>query len=132
MFAPNTRAASTAESAFDGTWWVTVNAPDYKNPDGKVSLAWMKHFPAKVKNGVLHGELGTRHAPDWYVLDGKIEANGAANLRANGITSDPEHAEHHVRFGTPWEYQVNAHFNGRRGTGNSVGPRPRIFTFTKE
>jgi hypothetical protein len=48
MLAPNTRAASTADTTSDGTWWVTVNAPDYKNPDGKVSLAWMKHFPAKV------------------------------------------------------------------------------------
>ena len=57
LFAPNTRAASTL-TAFDGTWSVTINAHEYKNADGTVSLAWVRHFPAKVKNGILHGEAG--------------------------------------------------------------------------
>jgi hypothetical protein len=40
----------------------------------------------KVKNGVLHGEIGTGGAADWYELNGTIAADGAATIRANGIT----------------------------------------------
>jgi hypothetical protein len=70
LFAQNTKAAST-DTTFDGTWSVTVDFHEYKNPDGSMARAWVKHFAAEVKNGVLHGELGTRGAPDWYELNGK-------------------------------------------------------------
>jgi hypothetical protein len=53
-FAQNTKAAST-DTTFDGTWSVTVDFHEYKNPDGSVARAWVKHFAAEVKNGVLHG-----------------------------------------------------------------------------
>ena len=60
LFAENTKAASTV-TAFDGTWSVTVKAPEYKNPvDGTVTRAVSATYPAKVKNGVLHGWIGTR------------------------------------------------------------------------
>jgi hypothetical protein len=41
LFAQNTKAAST-DTAFDGTWSVTVNYHEYKNPDGSVALATVK------------------------------------------------------------------------------------------
>jgi hypothetical protein len=135
LFAQNTNAAST-DTAFDGTWSVTVNFHEYKNPDGSTARAWVKNLSAKVKNGVLHGELGTRGAPDWYELDGKIEADGTAILRTTGFTGNPAYtgATGHPRSGIPYEYQVIAHFDGRHGTGKSVGnpPRVRIFTFVKD
>jgi CHAT domain-containing protein len=65
LFAQNTRAASSV-TAFDGTWSVTINAHEYKNADGTVSLAWVRHFPAKVKNGILHGEAETIVLEDKY------------------------------------------------------------------
>jgi hypothetical protein len=43
-----------ADTTFDGTWFVTVNAHQYENPDGSAPLAWVMNFPAEVKNGVLH------------------------------------------------------------------------------
>ena len=125
LLAAQTNAATTA---FDGQWLVTVNAHEYDNPDGRRII----NFPAEVKNGVLHGEYGTRGAPAWYKLDGTIEANGTANLKTNGISKVPEHGEKHLRPGTPYHYQVTAHFNGRHGTGKSVGPRTRILTFVKD
>jgi hypothetical protein len=82
LLAAQTKAATTA---FDGQWSVTVNAHDYNNPDGRTTVGWIINFPAEVKNGVLHGEYGTRGAPAWYELDGTIEANGTANLKTNGI-----------------------------------------------
>ena len=57
LFAQNTKAASTV-TAFDGTWSFTLNAHEYKNPDWHRGSRWVRHFRAKVKNGVLHGENG--------------------------------------------------------------------------
>ena len=137
LFAQNTKTAST-DTAFDGTWSVTMNAQEYKNPDGTVTLAWVRHFRAKVKNGVLHGETGARGAPNWYELNGKIMANGTAILRATGITgNNPAYAALHIHPNVSYEYQVIAHFDDQHGTGKSVNnpprrPRDRIFAFVKD
>jgi hypothetical protein len=64
-------------------------------------------------------------------IDGKIGANGDAILRVTGVTKTSEHAAKHPRPGTPYEWQVTAHFDGRHGTGKTVGPRTRIFDFFK-
>jgi hypothetical protein len=121
-----------ADTTFDGTWFVTVNAHQYENPDGSTALAWVMNFPAEVKNGVLHGEHGTKGAPAWLEIDGKIDADGTANLTVKGITKTSEHAAKRPRPGTPYEWQVIAQFKGRHGTGKTVGPRVRIFTFAKD
>ena len=130
LLAVKTKAATTT---FDGTWSVTIDFHEYINPDGSTARATVKSFPVKIKNGVLHGELGTRGAPDWYSLDGKIEANGSAILRTTG---KPEYTASttHPRSSVPYEYQVIAHFDDRQGTGKSIGnpPRVRIFTFVEE
>ena len=120
LFAQNTKAAST-DRTFDGTWSVTVDFHEYKNPDGSMARAWVKHFAAEVENGVLHGELGTRGAPDWYELIGKIEADGTAMLRATGVTGNPAYTADttHPRSGVPYEYQVIARFDVRHGTGKA-------------
>ena len=38
-----------ADTTFDGTWFVAVNAHQYENPDGSTALAWVMNFPAEVK-----------------------------------------------------------------------------------
>ena len=96
LLVAKTKAATTA---FDGAWSVTIDFHEYVNPDGSTARAWVKSFPVKIKNGVLHGELGTRGAPDWYSLDGKIEADGSAILRTTGATGKPEYTEGRWRFG---------------------------------
>ena len=136
LFAQNTRAASTV-TAFDGTWSVTINGHEYKNADGTVALAFVRHFPAKVKNGILHGEAGARGEANWYELDGKIGANGSAVLHTKGATGKPAYAPGHVQPNTLYEYQVIAHFDNQHGTGNSVNhpprrPRVRDFTFVRD
>src|SRR5271166_2414167 len=86
-FGLNTKAASS-DNAFDGSWSVTVDFHAYRNPDGTVAKAWIRHFQVNVKNGILHGEQGTKGAPAWYELSGKIESGGAADLVADGVTGD--------------------------------------------
>src|SRR5260370_21692575 len=89
LFAPNTKAASL-DTAFDGTWSVTLNAPAFKDPTGLEVRGFVFNFPATVKNGVLHGEHGTKGAVNWLVIDGKIDPSGTAILHANGITGLPD------------------------------------------
>ena len=61
----NTKAAST-DTPFDGIWSVTVDVKLYENPDGSKAQPFVWRFPATVKNGVFHGEIGTRGKPGWY------------------------------------------------------------------
>jgi hypothetical protein len=129
LLAPQAKAAS---SAFDGTWAVTLYTPEYKDPTGVVARAYTFQFPAQVKDGVLHGEHGTRGQPAWLELDGKIQADGSATLHANGITGQRDYNLGHIETGKPYKYDVNAHFKGRQGSGRRIGGRIGNFTFVKE
>ena len=116
---PNLKAATK----FDGSWSVTLDAKVYKNPDGSTAQPFVRRFPAAVKNGVFHGEIGTRGEKGWYELDGKIGADGTANFRAEEILKFQKYSFTETSrkapsgAGTHYTYQVVAHFDGRRGTG---------------
>jgi hypothetical protein len=125
--APQAKAASP----FDGTWSVSMVCPDNKDATGMVARGYSSQFLAQVNNGVLHGEKGTKGAPAWLELDGKIQSNGVAELRVNGLTGSVEHALSHVVKGTPYSYKVKARFEGTRGTGSRYGGRICNFTFVK-
>ena len=128
--------AASDTTAFDGNWSVTLDAKAFKNPDGRNGLPYVRRFPATVKNGVFHGEIGARGKPNWYELNGKIESDGSATLRADEITGEQKYNFTVSRNpppgkGTDYSYQVDAHFDGRHGTGRSTDWRTRIFTFVK-
>jgi hypothetical protein len=132
LFARNTKAAS----AFDGNWLVTLDAKAFKNPDGRNGLAYVRRFPATVKSGVFHGEIGKRGKPEWLELNGQIGPDGKAELTATLITGDQKYnftvSENTAPGkGKSYSYLVDAHFNSRSGTGKSTDWRTRIFTFVK-
>jgi len=116
-----------ADTTFDGSWSVTLDAKLFNNPDGSKAQPFVWHFPATVKSGVFHGEIGTRGKPGWYELNGQIEA-GTATLQEHNFTLSKKAPPGR---GTAYSYQVIAHFNGRRGTGYATDARTRIFTFVK-
>lgn len=120
-----------ASSSFDGEWQVNLHTPEYKDPTGVVAQAYTFDFPAEVKDGLLHGERGTRGQPAWLQIEGRIEANGDAMLHVNGITGRREYNLGHVRTGLPYEYDVKAHFTSTEGKGSRVGGRLGFYTFTK-
>lgn len=135
---PNLKAAAQGPAKFDGSWEVTVDTKEYKNPDGTTAKRWVINFPATVKNGVFHGERGTRGHPQFYELNGKIEADGTASLVVNEITGSQKYnfsagTNPPAGKGVGYSYQVAAKFEGQRGTGKSISdPRTRIFTFVKQ
>jgi hypothetical protein len=131
VFARQAKAASPPAARFDGTWSVTLVCQDHADATSK-ALGYTFHFLAQVKNGVLHGEHGTKGVPAWLEIDGKIQPNGAADLHANGITNRPAYALRNVDTGTPYTYEVKAHFEGARGTGSRVGGRICNYSFVKE
>lgn len=134
----NLKAATEGATKFDGSWEATVDAKEHKNPDGSKALPWVKHFQASIKNGIFHGEMGTRGKPEFYEMNGKIGADGTASLRVDEITGSQkynisESAKAPAGKGVNYSYQVVAHFDGRRGTGRSTSDqRTRAFTFVKQ
>ncbi|MBV8099252.1 MAG: CHAT domain-containing protein [Verrucomicrobia bacterium] len=136
LYVQNTIAASTSPT-FDGTWSITESAAEYKNPDGSVAQAFVFHYPAKVKNGILHAEFGARGAVGSFVVDGKIAADGTAVLRVAGTIGNSI-AVMHPPPGKPYEWQLIARFDDRHGSGKSVGQihkgvgRDKFFTFVRD
>jgi hypothetical protein len=67
-------AAAQAQSAFDGTWDVSVVCPDHANARG-----YTLQFPAVVQGGVLQGAYrrGNNDAGSLQI-EGPIRADGAA------------------------------------------------------
>jgi hypothetical protein len=135
---PNLMAAAQGPAKFDGSWEVTADTKEYKNPDGSTAQRWVINFPATVKNGVLHGEHGTRGHPGFYELNGNIGADGTASLVVNEITGSQKYdfsagTKAPAGKGASYSYQVAAKFDGQHGTGKSTSdPRTRVFTFLKQ
>jgi hypothetical protein len=135
---PNLTAAAQGPAKFDGSWKVTVDTKEYKNKDGTTAQPWVKHLAATVKNGVFHGEKGTRGQPSFYELNGTIQADGTATFRCDEITGEQKYNFSDAQKGPPgkghhYSYEISAHFSENRGTGKSTSDnRARVFTFVKE
>jgi hypothetical protein len=113
---------------FDGVWDVTLTCP--KSPDGAKGFSF--DFDAQVRNGVLHGERGTKGEPGWLQLDGPVKDDGSAALVAEGVTNIPGYAVNHVPRGTAYKHAVSAQFDGKQGKGSWITVRTCDFTFEKK
>jgi hypothetical protein len=88
-----------ADNRFDGTWDTVVSC---ENAAG--ALGYSFKFPSPVKDGVLHGEKGTKGKPGWLQLDGKIQPDGVANIYADGLVGTADAAVGHRPSGTQYDY----------------------------
>jgi hypothetical protein len=120
-------ASALGAGTFDGDWSVSITCPP--TPDHAYSYNYQ--FSAQVRDNVLHGERGKENAPGWLVLDGTIGPDGSAKLRANGLTNAPVFAVGHEDRGTPYSYEVDAHFDATSGTGSRLTGRRCDFVFAK-
>lgn len=116
-----------ASGPFDGIWSVTLTCPTA--PDGATGYSF--YFAARVKDGVLHGERGTRGQSGWLALDGQLQPDGTAILFAKGLTGPTNYNVGRVPPLTQYEYHVNAHFDAVQGTGTRTEIRPCAFYFRK-
>src|SRR5580658_1659212 len=102
--------AGAAENRFDGAWDTILSC---ENTSGAKGYAFK--FDSSVKNSVLHGEKGTKGKPGWLQLDGKIGADGAANLFVDGLVGASEAAIGHLAEGSKYGYHVDAKFGDDSG-----------------
>ena len=112
--------------SFDGTWDTVLSC---ENTAGAIGYSFK--FPSVVKDGVLHGEKGTKGKPGWLQLDGKILSDGAANFYAEGLVGASEAAVGHRPAGTQYGYHIEAKFSGESGTGKRVEGRTCSVVFSR-
>ena len=116
---------------FDGAWNVDIRCPDHI--EGKsLARGYAFQFPAEVKDGVLHGQYKSKGTPGSLMIDGRIQPDGTAELKANGVTDAPEFSVNNIAKGTPYGYRINARFDDSQGTGSRIEGRTCNFIFTKK
>ena len=123
---PSTADLSDAER-FDGTWDVILACP--RHTDGAFGYSYK--FTAHVKDGVFHGEYGTKGIAPFITFDGEINHDGGAIITATGLTGEPKYTVSNIKKGTPYSYHIDASFTGSRGTGKRIENRVCNLTFLK-
>jgi hypothetical protein len=123
---PGTPAPTDARR-FDGTWGVFIDCP--KHTDGAIAYAYQ--FPAQVKDGIFHGEYGTKGKAPFVSFDGEINPEGGVIITAAGLTDDARYSAARIPKGTPYTYHIDARFTGSRGTGKRIEFRACNVTFVK-
>jgi hypothetical protein len=93
-------------------------------------MGYSYRFLAQVNDGILHGETGTAGRPAWFAIDGPIEADGHAMLRATGLVGNPATASG-LKSGASYFYTIEASFDGTQGSGKRLEVRPCSVLFTK-
>ena len=120
--------ATVHAASFDGTWSVLQVCET--TSEGARGYTW--RYDAAVKNGRFLGQYRNKGQVPSMTLEGQIQPDGTANLRASGISGD---AEHNVKFAppqTPISFRVSAKFEGSKGSGLRLDARVCKFTFSKQ
>jgi len=119
---------SLAGENFDGKWQTTVSCEASRD-----ALGYSFRFISEVKDGKLRGLRGTEGQPSSLLIEGKIDADGAAKLYATGRTGSKEYVPgRDTPRGTEYNYNIKAQFKGTTGTGTRVEGRPCSFRFEKQ
>jgi len=117
-----------AGESFDGKWLTTVSCEGARD-----ALGYSFRFVSDVKDGNFRGLHGTEGQPSSLLIEGKIDADGAAKFYATGRTGSKEYVPgRDTPRGTEYGYNIDAHFKGGKGTGTRVEARPCSFTFEKQ
>jgi hypothetical protein len=128
--APSATPVSTSSTAFDGRWAVTLVCEDVRDK-GSLIKGYTNRFVVDVQQGRLTGQRGQVGRPDSLTLDGFIQADGTAELKANGLTGNPEYSVGHVQASAPFAYRLRGTFTNRSGKATRIELRPCEATFFK-
>ncbi len=116
-----------APESFDGTWDTVLTCESAGGASG-----YSFKFSSMVKDGVLHGDKGTKGKPGWLQLDGKIQSDGAAKIDAEGLVGEANAAVGHRSSGSAYSYHIEAKFSEDSGTGKRVEGRACSVTFARK
>jgi len=120
--------ASVAGESFDGKWLTTVSCEASRD-----ALGYSFRFVSELKDGNFRGLHGTEGQPSSLLIEGKIDADGAAKLYATGRTGSKEYVPgRDTPRGTEYSYNIKAQFKGTTGAGTRVEGRPCSFRFEKQ
>jgi hypothetical protein len=119
-------SAQEAHRHFDGAWTTNVSCT---NSSG--ALGYSFEFLSIVKDDMLHGEKGKRGEAGWLEVNGRILADGAADLYASGLVGAAPYAVGQRPAGTAYGYHIDAKFSGNSGSGHRVEGRPCTITFAR-
>jgi len=119
---------SFAGEGFDRKWLTTVSCEASRD-----ALGYSFRFVSEVKDGNFRGLHGTEGQPSSLLIEGKIDADGAAKLYATGRTGSKEYVPgRDTPRGTEYSYSIRAQFKGTTGTGTRIEGRPCSFRFEKQ
>lgn len=127
--APVSPASVATTNRFDGDWTIRIDCPSDTEASGAKGYAF--DFPASVLNGRVFGSRGPQGAEGSLQVEGTISPNGDATLQARGRTATPDYAANKPPAGTPYSYDIQAHFDDARGTGKRLEQRACAFAFAR-
>ena len=123
-------AAHAQQSKFDGTWSVVMVCPPHSSAKDDAK-GYTHRFSAEVLNSRLKGTHGKEGEPGWHFLHGKINADGSASLRLDGIVNTPTHAINEAPQGKEYTYGIKAQFDATAGEGQRLTGRICQFKFSR-
>ncbi len=122
--------AAGSSTAYDGRWAITLVCDDIRDK-GALIKGYSHRFLVDVQGGRLTGQRGQVGRPDSLTLDGFIRADGSAEIKANGLTGNPEYAVGHVQASSPYSYRMRGTFTKTSGKATRIELRPCEATFIK-
>jgi len=119
---------AVASNRFDGDWNVRMQCPAAAG-----AQAFAVVLPASVLNGKLFGSNGAQGMPGVVQVEGTILPGGDAKLQARGRTASPAVETGQPPPGTPFSYDIEAHFDAAtmQGSGRRLQDRACDFSFTR-
>ena len=123
------RIAGTTNN-FDGNWAVSVVCEDVQDK-GKLARGYSLRFMSEVKDGRLKGQLGQVGQPSSLTMVGTIQADGKADISANGLTGNPDTTLGQLSRGSPYSYKMSGTFTQASGKAVRLNLRPCEATFIK-
>src|SRR5882762_3445521 len=99
--------AQAQQTKFDGAWIVTMTCPAHNAADDDAK-GYTHRFSAEVRNGRIRGTHGKEDEPGWHFLHGKINEDGSATLRLDGIVNNPNYAINDAERGKEYSYWIKA------------------------
>jgi hypothetical protein len=123
--------ATAQQATFDGTWNVTMTCPAH-NAEDDDAKGYTHRFAAQVEKSRIRGAHGKEGEPGWHLLQGKINDDGTATLRLDGVVNNPKYAINDAQRGKEYSYRVKARFEANSGVGQRLTGRVCEFTFTRQ